>query len=270
MSRTLCDLSSNDEIYRMKNKLYLIVLVIGMFACEESITPEPVELINLESSSRGNSLGTYDPLEAQRMDFENQMEWVAYMIASAVVTDADAKADFQDCINDYGSLSGISVRLKLKDLLGSPALEYRDFRSKFEELYYYYQNGALDGCSRLIGGSPRPLSPSGGNPIGIEPAPLYISFITQIVFENCLEIYLPYGFSGSTNEVNSTAHPLNGNGFNDSYSHDSICVEGGTISPFNTHLLSNPLVVRPYRSIQEGCEYEQYPSLNFEEFLSLN
>ncbi|MEL7145005.1 MAG: hypothetical protein AAFO69_01450 [Bacteroidota bacterium] len=250
----------------MRNKLYIIILLIVAFACQEAETLTPDTSI-INSSSNLRSSRTTDPV----LLFENQLEWVAYLVSRAVATDAAARSDFDDAVRLHGVLGSRSVKLRLDDLLAAPNGQYGAMRDKFEELYHIYQSGAdVDNCQvKTIGGSPRPVYDTGG--AGDCPFANcnddFGQYLDGILHVNCLEIYLPIGFDNQVMEVSSSAHPLTDDAHNDLYIHTRDCVSDGIIDDLNVGIVSNPLIVRPVRTTGIGCLYQQYDPINFKHFL---
>jgi len=262
----------------MNKKFYIIILLVFTFACntsvEDSITPE-IEV----PSSQQNSLvrGGFTELDVPPLDadalyrirFVNQMEWVAYMLARAVLTDEPSKADFRSFISDHNS-DRSPGRIKLGALFASG--DYPRLNDKFEELYHFYQDGSeVDICDRFgIGGGPTPIHGTGGNCGGCPiPQATYEGYVSFISEQHCLEIYLPNGFDAIIEEITTSAHPLSNDGYNDSYRHTPYCVMDASLTPVNVDTILNPLVVRPYRD-PSTCTYDQYSDINFLEFLNVN
>ena len=256
----------------IKNKLYLIILLLATFSCEELETPAPEASITSLSGTVGRS-GTEE--RDYLLLFENQMEWMSYLIARAVTTNSDARADFESYLRNFGATGGSSARGNLDDLVRAPSGRYTHLRDELEALYYIYQGGSdIDNCGlRAIGGSPRPVHATGGageceEEIVLDPCvPSYFRFISDLTDHNCLVVYMPYGFDPSVVEVNSTAHPLNVDDYNDSYKHTRDCVSADTMNPLNVDIVSNPLVIRPQRTGYASCSYDLFNAVDFEDYL---
>lgn len=236
----------------MKSSPYLITLFfITCFSCQsiddidtnESSTKEDVNVANKSIAL---------PTPAKR--FENNMEWAAYLAAQAIITNANAKAQFINTINN----SGFVKNVELENLLGQSVLD-PSFRNAFEEQYVYFSN--LSGCLRCPGGTV--------NPTGMESADCsgFCEYLMILLEENCLEIFLPNGFTSLSTTISSTAHPLNLDLLNDAYIHTENGINLKTISNTNVLTFINPLVVRPFINDVNDCEYDEYSEINFSLFL---
>ena len=251
----------------MKNAYLVLLLFIICVSCtKENFIENNETVITYEETSK-SSLNNRLAISPAPNPLENKMEWAAFLAAQAIVSDQDALEHFIDVITTTPSNSQGDIVIKLENLLGSNVIDSR-FRNAFQDRFEYYNNG-LNGSS--CGGRP-----SGGvhpPPIGDNScSTVFCDYLRLLLDDNCLEIVLPDGF-GQPNDaeifwVNSTAHPMNLHLFNDVYTHrtSSCFTTSSVITNNNVDDYDNVILVRPYSSFLNNCDYESY-SIDFTLFL---
>jgi len=234
----------------MKKTPYLIIMLFfAFFSCEK---PNEIEIVETSEEENSNSAHRDIDLPTSAEILENDMEWAAYLTAQAILTNESAKAQFMSALSNSEFVNIV----RIEDLLG-PNLINLSFRNAFEERFNYFDN--LPDCGRCPGGrldKPEQVNCSG-----------FCSYLKVLLNENCLEIVLPNGFNPNISVVSSTAHPLNLDAFNDAYIHTEDDVTYRIINNINVSTFTNPLVVRPFIDVLNGCKYDAYSELNFTYFL---
>ena len=225
----------------MKKYISLSALaMVLVFACQTNDDLETTETKTEVTNTRG--LATPDePTQAEI--FENDLEWVAYLTAEAILFNEEAYNQFLEV---YGQDENLDDVIKLSELLGPDVLN-QSFANAFEAMYEQFMNNPIS-CEFCPEGRLHP--PSGATCTG------YCHFLKTILDDNCVELYLPSGLNTHVNEFGSSAHPINGDMFNDGYIHDSESVEFRIFSPLSIISVPNPIIARPYIVASDNdCDY---------------
>ena len=243
-------------------KYVCTVLILAIcFSCQQENELElENDLINHTSTSKAPQIasGSIDD------PFEAQLQWVSFLTAKVIQQNPAARTQFINLIG--GPDSDI---VKLNDLL----VDGSAFEIAFKHQFILHHGGSTDekcsGGSKDPKGKPKPPGAIGGCQEGYCLDTLYQQYIDYLTLENCLEIYIPNGYTPTTILIYSTAHPLTNSNHNEGYIVPEQCDGEVTISPFNVAALNNVLITRPYREVTitefgnttTTCSYDEYSSI---------
>ncbi|WP_422106116.1 hypothetical protein [Winogradskyella sp.] len=259
----------------MKNYLKFIVLpfLVCALSCDQGIE-------ELETHQTTESAKSTQPGPSAVDILESYLQVTAFLTAQVLyqadpnnnTTNQLVLTEFENALstpNDstYNSLVRV---VNLDDLLGTnsqtPNFE-NAFKARFND---YFGDETEDRKCRPKGGHPNITCPD----CAIDSNPTYQSFIDVVIFENCIELYLPNGYKSSDlSRFNTTAHPMNSDLFNDGWEipltcDDELGLEIDSIDTSNFSTYSNLIVARPYKDVSSFyCTYTSYPNIVFKDFL---
>lgn len=283
--------------------LVLIALLFSVISC--TVDQEPIiendssnfiiETSNSDQvSNQTEQRSVYtQALSPESIELERNMQWVSYITARILHSNAEARESF---VNQIQSGPGIVLkpRISINNILGNTIPDSDPFKSAFINNYTHYLAFSL-GCVNRPGGTTA-TPPPGSTPPGTAPttaaiefpnnniilnrnqeleidchdplvmAALVDEFINFIVNNHCLELYFPNGISDiEYDTITSTAHPLtsllsSNSGYYSYYPSENSTItniEGVTVDQTYVTNTSDPVVVvRPKKS--RRCLYAQF------------
>lgn len=239
--------------------LYMLCIVAVGFSCSQE---NELEFENAPINNTSTSKITTTPNNLASDPFEDQLQWVSFITANVILNKPDAREEF---IAQIGRVDPDVV--KLEDIL----VDRSAFETAFKQQFLFYNGITDDRCSggtKDPKGNPKPPGAIGGCPEDSCLSNLYEEYIEYLIEQNCIEIYIPNGYTMTTIMIHSTAHPLTNDGFNEAYIVPEQCDGEFIISPFNINSLNNVLIARPYRGNDAACSYSEYSHItNFTDFL---
>ncbi|WP_422106783.1 hypothetical protein [Winogradskyella sp.] len=245
-------------------KIYvlLVVFIIGWSCTKESTTEDHEQVKGNDSVKLTVSQKQATMTSGQSL--ENSMEWAAFLTAQAITTNQDAQEQFIEVLNASTGVGTLNSRITFEDLLGADISDTR-FKEVFQERFEHYSSSLV--CTPRPGGMGHPEPPIGDNSCTTP----FCNYLRLLLDENCLEIIFPNGFESNDVQITnvaSTAHPMTSDVFNDAYSHvtNSCITMRSRITGRNVGDYNNLILVRPYSSLIDNCDYESY-SIDFTLFL---
>lgn len=201
--------------------------------------------------------------------FEIDLQDLSFLIGQALLNHESSRQGFLDVYNNSYQANQTSRVIKLNELFNDDP-NLNPFRNAFEEEFTYYKSyqaciGRPDG-ELTVGNS----QGTGGSHFIENDFEVYLNLILN---EECVEIYMPNEISFETEErslltIISSAHPLNNSDYNESYVSTGRCIK--IEETLNASRTGNVMILRPFRSQNErgGCQYSEYSSIDFTEFLA--
>ena len=284
-----------------KIKWFFLVLIFVSCSKEESLLEEN-ELLEKQSIDEddkeqrmANPLGFYQNSKYDKLNraLEDRMQWVSFLSAKALAF-PEAR---QEVLSLMGQENKISIDLLLGEFSQAPI-----FKQKFTQALQIYLNP--NGITPDFEVN-KPGRLTTGFGIGLTGSDLveFMSreekiFFHNVLNEQCLELYFPLGYQNIIGLPVTVGHPLNNVGVN-----DGIVFLGQLYNPpnsppwhpetitmredldayaiqnafqFSSGTLAPPLVIDDYYVIltrpvrTADCPYNEYPNIDFTQFLNLN
>ncbi len=245
-------------------KIVLCLCALAIFSCEtEDANLQEEELINVNLTAKTNT----PPPDWEDWDSESFyffLKRVVDKIASTISEDPTAAEEFKTIVQNNTSSRDYGAVVPLEDI----------FSDTSSHLYQAIQNTPAPCDDRPQGGwgSPHP-------PLGNHTATSYATFISHLLNDHCLELYLPFGFepaisvSSELIEVLAVPHPLENNSssnisINAEHFPQDICGDYIIINQRMTY--DNLLIIRPNPGFSVNadsyCDYAIYNDIDFTEF----
>lgn len=262
----------------MKKTLSILVLLLSItfLSCEKE-SPENEDLVNTDVANFGGDFeGTPDPCCGEENLFERQLQWFSYISAEVVIGNPDARTEF---LNLNLNANTEDTAIAISDLIGPDNLA-PTFNSTFFDYLVYHIENPYNWPDTSLGTPPPPPTP-GGFP-DTTPVEVIANIYYDIMLNsNCVELYFPNDLNFTTDnfELTTTSHPLTTSGANEGRRWHFQLLSGGyihppaVINPFYAANHTNIFVARPYRtgfqtdSDATSCSYDEYPNIDFEDFL---
>ncbi|CAL2055169.1 hypothetical protein [Tenacibaculum sp. 190524A05c] len=248
--------------------LTVLILIIGFTSCskEEDLNNGLIksELVGVETN-RKNAKSNSGFAASNTNLLENKMQWFSYITTEVLMTSYEARQEFQAILNSSSTANVI----KLSALLSSGA-NNTNFMSVFESKFDFYQySNQEDGTVRP---NERPRPGTGGGP-GLAPGSSEFElYLSSLLYEDCLELYLPNGFisfglnSNDITSILSSAHPLSSDDHNDE-AYLFLNTYAETKTSVNENTSGNIIITRPYKN-RGNCLYLDYINIDFTDFLA--
>ena len=263
------------------------------------ISTTTVQTETIENNNTRSFNGTSVATTPEAVALQHSLQWISYTTTSAIFNDIAAKNQFLNRINYVPFTNNSDTIIDIEDLIGDNIPDADPFKAAFRaELVHivslFYLNG---GCPLGPSEAPEPPldSGSGGNGMPIIPngftqsspdipnesipSPTDIedmvdAFITYILSDECIEIYLPIGFTATFTEITSSAHPVSTATINNGYRMHLFegcgliypATEGVGVNIGYTYYAEGPIIIaRPTKS--RRCLYANY-DFDFKDFLT--
>ena len=213
------------------------------------------------------------------------MQWASYIAAQTIMSDGDIRIEVFNILNGREAIP-------FEELIGRNTSSNTLFRAKFIDIL----NLLID-STRSVGPGPTTGMETPPPPVidcgcgaPTEETEFFVNlFFQALLIENCVELYMPEGFSPFTpisvpHSITSTSHPLSTESFNKGIIHYSEPIFNGSfdvtsegVDVVDSNYVANTnndivIVVRPFRpntiSLYDPCTYEEFSNIDFTDFLS--
>jgi len=183
-------------------KFSVLLLFIGFYSCDkEAVTEEGI----LEKNKSFYDQITFNEIEYRR---ETRMQWVSFLIAQSILSSESAEEFFTNVLANSSQTNIITIR----SLLGRNITD-NAFKEAFKSEFLFYASGV--GCRHTDDPDGVPTNTNKPPPafIGVDEMShedLYIYSTLNDIEEYEFELYLPNGYSGSSdgNQITSSAYSL--------------------------------------------------------------
>jgi hypothetical protein len=248
-------------------KAILAIVALFLISCQEN-DDTTLQITESLQDSEESKVNFNDPVPLEEpwlswdtVEFEIFVSDIGRLTALAIMTDAGAEAQFRGTMIDNGGV------VTLDKLLG-PNVPMQHFYDSFEQAYNL--GGSSHGC-RPDGFEPRPF-PNGRSAVA------FATYLNSILYDHCIELYMPELYNPNQEEVTTVSHPLNGNKYNNGHLHTRnstgvgcvVEVDGQYVNSKFSNSYTNLIIARPNpddggiaTSNGTYCDYTIYDGIDF-------